>query len=1043
MLAMLFASSLVSAQVNPVINEFVFNHTGTDTYEYVEIYGAPSTNYSQYMILQIEGDSTGAGTIDSVFAVGSTGVNGFWATEFFTNKLENGTVTLLLVSNFFGGIGQDIDIDNDGVIDYAPWASIVDSVSVTDGGLDDRVYGETVLFAGYDGLASAPGGASRIPDGIDTPSVMDWVRNDFDGEGLPGFTGTPDASEAINTPGTSNQLVLATIIILNEVDSDTLGTDALEFIELYDGGRGNTPLNGLVVVLYNGNGDTSYQAFDLDGYTTDANGYFVLGNALVPNVGFVFPGNTLQNGADAVALYFANATDFPTGTPLTTLNLIDAVVYGTSDPDDPELLVLLNSGQPQVDENGLGDQINDSNQRCPNGSGGRRNTESYVQAAPTPGATNSCTGLELRIHNIQGAAHKSPYDGQAVAGVPGIVTAISSNGFYMQDPQPDADPATSEGIFIYTASLPPVSKGDSLLVGGNVQEFYPGGFSTGNLSITEITAPQIAVVSTGNPLPPPVVIGTAGRIPPSMIIEDDATGDVETTGVFDPLTDGIDFYESLEGMLVQVNDAVAVGPTSSFGEIPVVGDTGVNAGILNSRGALVIRSNDFNPERIHLDGAILPLPEVSVGSKFTGSIVGVMDYSFGNFKLLATEIPTPTASSLMQETTAPRGLNELSVATFNLENLDPGDGPSKFQKLALQIKNNLLSPDIIGVQEIQDNSGPTDNGVVDASLTYTTLINAILAAGGPQYAYKDIPPVDGADGGEPGGNIRVGFLYRPDRVSFVEHPGGNATTATAAILGPTGGVELSFSPGRIDPNNPAFASSRKPLAGEFIFKGNKVFVIVNHFVSKGGDSYLFGRIQPPVFASETQRNAEAQAVHAFVQSILTLDANAKVLVLGDLNDFQFTLTLSTLKGGILFNLIDNLPQEERYSYVFEGNAETLDHILVSANLNGKTSKIDVVHLNAEFLDADRPTDHDPVIVAINLEPADVCECDLNKDGKCNILDYQLFIQDWGRTNCGTPPGSGTLPNDCECDLNKDGKCNILDYQVFIQDWGRSDCPIYP
>jgi hypothetical protein len=74
---------------------------------------------------------------------------------------------------------------------------------------------------------------------------------------------------------------------------------------------------------------------------------------------------------------------------------------------------------------------------------------------------------------------------------------------------------------------------------------------------------------------------------------------------------------------------------------------------------------------------------------------------------------------------------------------------------------------------------------------------------------------------------------------------------------------------------------------------------------------------------------------------------------------------------------------------------------------------------------------------------DFCECDLNEDGKCNILDYQLFIQDWGQTNCGTPPGSGSPPNDCGCDLNQDGKCNILDYQVFIQDWGRTDCPIVP
>ncbi|MCS6804774.1 MAG: Ig-like domain-containing protein, partial [Blastocatellia bacterium] len=143
-------------------------------------------------------------------------------------------------------------------------------------------------------------------------------------------------------------------IIINEVDSDTPGTDTLEFVELYDGGAGNTSLTGLVVVFYNGANDQSYAAFDLDGFTTNANGYFVLGNAGVAGVDLVFADNFLQNGADAVALYLGNATDFPNNTPVTTTNLVDALVYDTSDPDDPGLLVLLNAGEPQVDENGAG-----------------------------------------------------------------------------------------------------------------------------------------------------------------------------------------------------------------------------------------------------------------------------------------------------------------------------------------------------------------------------------------------------------------------------------------------------------------------------------------------------------------------------------------------------------------------------------------------------------------------------------------------------------------------------------------------------------------
>jgi endonuclease G len=183
-------------------------------------------------------------------------------------------------------------------------------------------------------------------------------------------------------------------VIINEIDADTPGSDVAEFVELYDGGAGNTPLDGLVLVFYNGNGDVSYAAFDLDGYVTNASGYFTIGNPGVPNVDLTFdPGTTgfLQNGADAVALYVGNASDFPIGTSVTTVGLQDAVVYDTDDADDDGLLVLLNAEQPQVNENGGGSGQTQSSQRCPNGTGGPLNTSTYSQASPTPGAANVCT----------------------------------------------------------------------------------------------------------------------------------------------------------------------------------------------------------------------------------------------------------------------------------------------------------------------------------------------------------------------------------------------------------------------------------------------------------------------------------------------------------------------------------------------------------------------------------------------------------------------------------------------------------------------------
>lgn len=192
---------------------------------------------------------------------------------------------------------------------------------------------------------------------------------------------------------TAGPLRQATGIVINEVDADTPGSDTAEFVELFDGGVGNTALNGLVLVLYNGSNDQSYAVFDLDGFSTNANGYFVIGNAGVNLAATTFPTDTLQQGADAIALFQGNATDFPNGTAIRTTNLLDALVYDTSDPDDAALLALLNAGQAQVNEAGAGDSPAHANQRCPNGSGGQRNSAAYVQAPPSPGAANNCNAV--------------------------------------------------------------------------------------------------------------------------------------------------------------------------------------------------------------------------------------------------------------------------------------------------------------------------------------------------------------------------------------------------------------------------------------------------------------------------------------------------------------------------------------------------------------------------------------------------------------------------------------------------------------------------
>jgi predicted extracellular nuclease len=570
------------------------------------------------------------------------------------------------------------------------------------------------------------------------------------------------------------------------------------------------------------------------------------------------------------------------------------------------------------------------------------------------------------IHDIQGATHISPYAGQRPR-VLGVVTAKSTNGFWMQDPSPDSDAATSEGIFVFTSSAPAVTVGDSVRTQGTVQEFRPGGSSSGNLTTTELSgAPSVTVLSAGNPLPPPVVIGTGGRIPPDSVIEDDAFGDVEAGGVFDPDQDGLDFYETLEGMRVQLDNAVAVGPTdTSFGETPVIGNDGGNASLRTFRGGLLLRPDDGNPERVTLDNLLTTLPNLNVGDHYSASIVGIMDYNFGNPFI---EVTTPGLSAIhdgvSRETTGPPAPGELAVSTFNFENLAPTNPQSKFDSLASLIVNNLRSPDLIAGEEVQDNNGATDNGVVDASQTLSRLVAAIQAAGGPTYEWRQIDPVNDQDGGEPGGNIRQVFLFRSDRgLSFVDRPGGDSTTPNA-VTGSGASTQLLYSPGRIAPGDAAWSSSRKPLAAEFSYRGHKLFAIVNHFNSKGGDNPLRGRFQPPTRSSEVQRHQQAHLVADFVSDISAADPDAGVVVLGDLNDFEFSETVGILEAAGLHDLMDTLPLNQRYSYDFEGNSQVLDHILLSGPLFARPLAFAPVHVNAEFFD--QASDHDPSVVRVFL-----------------------------------------------------------------------------
>ncbi|MFN8371334.1 MAG: lamin tail domain-containing protein [Anaerolineae bacterium] len=963
-----------------VINEIDYDQPGTDGAEFLEIKNVSggAINLSGYQLVFING---GVNPPASYRSVALPAVS-LAAGDYYVVCANPATVT---------NCDLDASPDTDWIQNGAPDAvqlllsgSPVDIVSyegITSGFTEGAGGAPTDTAAGSEGI-------SRCPDGTDS----DQNSADF-------------LLRAI-TPGVMNNCPMVVnddpnALKINEIDYDQPGNDTAEFIEIKNVSASAANLDNFSIALVNGVGPAVYGTIDLPNVSLAAGDYYVIcvDAANVPNCDLDAPAtqDMIQNGApDAVAIVLNSA-------------VVETVSYEGS------------TGAPYSE--GAGSAAEDSNDtggigigRCPDGADTNDNNADFLLRNITPGAANDCPPEfpVVEIWQIQGSAHLSPYLGQTIITQDNIVTALRTNGFYIQTPDArgDADAATSNGVFVFTLSAPTVVVGDQVDVRGTVAEFRPGGLSGGGLTVTELTSPLVTRDSSGNALPSNTIIGSGGRVPPTAVINDDGTGNIETSGTFDIATDGIDFYESLEGMLVQVNNGLVVGPTSDFNETWVVADNGAGATGMTPRGGVLISPGDFNPERIQLDDLVYPgapasWPLLSAGDTLTSPAVGVMDYSFGNFEILVTQSYTAASGGLPREVTSLDGTgNQLTVATFNVENLPGNAASSEYDTRAAQIVNHLGSPDILVLEEIQDNNGTLNDSVTDATVTLNNLINAIVAAGGPAYQFQQIDPVDDADGGAPGGNIRVGFLYNPARVTFVARPGAGSTTANSAVCG-VNGAELAFSPGRIDPTNSAFSTSRKPLAGEFLFNGETVFIIGLHFNSKGGDNPLFGFTQPPVLSSEVQRLQQAQIVNDFVDGLLACQADANIIVLGDVNDFDFSTVASTLSGGVLNGLMSTLPANERYSYVFEGNSQVLDQILVSNHVLDNLLGYDVVHVNAEF--TDQVSDHDPSVMLARFNSAP------------QVVDDEYTTDEALALN--VPVAEGVLVNDS--DVNPDTLTAVL------------------
>jgi predicted extracellular nuclease len=552
---------------------------------------------------------------------------------------------------------------------------------------------------------------------------------------------------------------------------------------------------------------------------------------------------------------------------------------------------------------------------------------------------------EVGIGEIQGDGQRSPLAGQVVT-TRGVVTLLTADGrhFWLQDPEGDGNPATSDGILVSDVETlsekPRVS--DLVTLQATVEEEQHGDA----LPRTRLISPfRLTIISRGNTLPSPVELA---KLPEQSIPE------------------GIAFWEPLEGMRVAVSDGTVVAPTSRHGELVLLTKDDARPGSGYDPGAkqIFLRSLgggdvDYNPERILVDDQSLDEPLVVAPGDVVRDLVGVVDYSFGNYKIQPAGAPVIERADSRRRAQAGKAKSgETILTTFNVNNLfDLEDDPSKederttptaeeletkLEKLARALEAELSLPDILVVQEVENTE------------ILQRLGDRVNRSVGTEYRATSFDASDGR-------SIEVGFLWDAARVTLEK---------AFLLSGPD--VEDAF--GRGSP-----APGREPLVGILSIGDERITIIGNHFKSKRGDDPLFGVNQPPDRPTEQQRKAQARVVRRFVDSLLEKDPEAPVMVIGDLNDFPFEEpgegsdhAVAILEGDApdlkLTNLVHRVPEGKRFTSVYQGNSEVLDHILVSSGLLKYLTAVDILHFNTsypEFLENDRTTshrasDHDPV-----------------------------------------------------------------------------------
>lgn len=589
------------------------------------------------------------------------------------------------------------------------------------------------------------------------------------------------------------------------------------------------------------------------------------------------------------------------------------------------------------------------------------------------------------IHTIQGNGSTSPLAGSTVT-TRGIVTGFksgSSGGYYIQEPDAsvDADPSTSEGIFVFTGGTFPAAavRGNLVLVTGSVSDYIPS-VDPGSPPLTEISPTAITLLSTGNTLPAPIVLAAA---------------DLPANGTLENL-------EKYEGMRVQVNSLTVISPTAGnvdeanatststgvfYGVITGTGrpfrEPGVIVGDTLPTGApATVTRFDGNPEKLRVDSDGQPggtAIEVSTGAVVT-NLVGPLDFAFRTYTILPDPPPAtaPGVTPGISPTAVPTpAANQLTIASFNMERFfdttnDAGVSDAvltatafanRLSKASLAIRNYLMTPDVIGVQEVEN--------LTTLQAIATKVNNDAVAASQPNPVYVAYL-VEGNDVG----GIDVGYLVKSSRVTVVDV------------------TQLNKTETWVDPDDSTskLLNDRPPLvlrATVTLAGGPFPFTVVNNHLRSLSDIE-----NVTLQHTRAKREAQAESLAAICQA----RQGENLVVLGDMNSFEFSDGYVDVMGALmgtpvpaaevvlaspanltnphLVNLDPTAIATERYSYTFDGAAQALDHVLVNAAMVSATAsrKLEHARVDADFPESlrgnasspARLSDHDPAVAFFTI-----------------------------------------------------------------------------